>query len=47
MRLGEGTGCPLTFQIIDAATKVIAEMATFADAALRDDYLVDIRKEQQ
>jgi nicotinate-nucleotide--dimethylbenzimidazole phosphoribosyltransferase len=47
MRLGEGTGCPLAFQIIDAATKVIAEMATFADAALRDDYLVDIRTEEQ
>jgi nicotinate-nucleotide--dimethylbenzimidazole phosphoribosyltransferase len=46
MRLGEGTGCPLAFQIIDAATKVIAEMATFEDAALRDDFLVDIREEQ-
>ncbi|MGD8399745.1 MAG: nicotinate-nucleotide--dimethylbenzimidazole phosphoribosyltransferase [Bacillota bacterium] len=47
MRLGEGTGCPLAFQIIDAATKVIAEMATFTEAALRDDYLVDIRGEQK
>jgi nicotinate-nucleotide--dimethylbenzimidazole phosphoribosyltransferase len=43
MRLGEGTGCPLAFNLIDAATKIITEMATFAEAAIQDDYLVDIR----
>ena len=43
MRLGEGTGCPLAFNIIEAATKVLSEMATFEAAALRDDFLVDIR----
>jgi nicotinate-nucleotide--dimethylbenzimidazole phosphoribosyltransferase len=46
MRLGEGTGCPLAFQIIDAATKMIAEMATFEEATMSDDFLVDIRGER-
>jgi nicotinate-nucleotide--dimethylbenzimidazole phosphoribosyltransferase len=44
MRLGEGTGCPLAFNIMDAATKIITEMATFEEAAVKDDFLVDIRK---
>ena len=43
MRLGEGTGCPLVFNIIEAATKIVAEMATFEEAELQDDFLVDIR----
>lgn len=43
MRLGEGTGCPLAFNIIEASTKIISEMATFEEVALRDDYLIDIR----
>jgi nicotinate-nucleotide--dimethylbenzimidazole phosphoribosyltransferase len=43
MRLGEGTGCPLAFNIIEAATKIVAEMATFEEAELQDDFLVDIR----
>ncbi len=43
MRLGEGTGCPLTFNIIEASQAVVANMATFAQAAINDDYLIDIR----
>lgn len=43
MRLGEGTGCPLAYNIVTAATRVINDMATFKEAALEDDYLVDIR----
>ena len=43
MRLGEGTGCPLAFNIIEASQAVIKNMATFERAALRDDYLIDIR----
>jgi nicotinate-nucleotide--dimethylbenzimidazole phosphoribosyltransferase len=34
MRLGEGTGCALAFHIIDAATKIMKEMGTFADIGL-------------
>jgi nicotinate-nucleotide--dimethylbenzimidazole phosphoribosyltransferase len=44
MRLGEGTGCPLAFNIMDAAVKIVSEMATFEEAAVQDDFLVDIRK---
>ncbi|MDF2520279.1 MAG: nicotinate-nucleotide--dimethylbenzimidazole phosphoribosyltransferase [Clostridia bacterium] len=43
MRLGEGTGCPLMFNIIEASQAVMANMATFDEAALENDYLVDIR----
>ncbi|KMT20937.1 nicotinate-nucleotide--dimethylbenzimidazole phosphoribosyltransferase [Clostridium cylindrosporum] len=31
MRLGEGVGCPLAFNIMDTATKVISEMGTFEE----------------
>lgn len=44
MRLGEGSGCPLAFQILDAACAVMNHMATFADAGINDDYLADIRQ---
>jgi nicotinate-nucleotide--dimethylbenzimidazole phosphoribosyltransferase len=45
MRLGEGTGCPFTFGLVDAAIKISNEMATFAAAAVQNDFLVDIREE--
>jgi nicotinate-nucleotide--dimethylbenzimidazole phosphoribosyltransferase len=46
MRLGEGTGCPFTFGVVDAAIKITSEMATFTAAATgQDDFLVDIREE--
>ena len=44
MRLGEGSGCPLAFQILDAACAVINDMATFAQAGINDDYLEEIRE---
>ena len=43
MRLGEGSGCPLTFQILDAACAIINEMATFDEAGIDDGYLDEIR----
>ena len=43
MRLGEGSGCPLAFQILDAACAVINDMATFEQAGINDDYLYEIR----
>jgi len=36
MRLGEGTGAALTISIIEAAAKVLAEMATFTDAGVSE-----------
>jgi nicotinate-nucleotide--dimethylbenzimidazole phosphoribosyltransferase len=44
MRLGEGTGCPLMFNIIEAAQAVISNMATFEEASIVNDFLVDIRE---
>ena len=44
MRLGEGSGCPLAFQIVDAACSIINKMATFEDADINDDYLEEIRQ---
>ena len=44
MRLGEGSGCPLAFQILDAACAVINDMATFEQAGIDDGYLDEIRE---
>ncbi len=41
MRLGEGTGACLAVPVVQAAAHVLAEMATFAEAAVADDPLVD------
>ena len=43
MRLGEGSGCPVMFQILRAACAVMDGMATFPEAAIEDDYLTPIR----
>lgn len=44
MRLGEGSGCPLAFQIIDAALYAIEKMPTFNDADINNESFVDIRE---
>jgi nicotinate-nucleotide--dimethylbenzimidazole phosphoribosyltransferase len=44
LRLGEGSGCPLAFQIIRGACAVMNHMATFEEAEINDDYLEEIRK---
>ncbi len=43
MRLGEGSGCPLTFEILSAACAIINDMATFDEAGIDDEYLNEIR----
>lgn len=47
MRLGEGSGCPLAFQVLDAACAVTNDMATFDEAGINDDYLDEIRRGNQ
>lgn len=47
MRLGEGSGCPLAFQVLDTACAVINDMATFDEAGINDDYLDEIRRGDQ
>lgn len=44
MRLGEGSGCPLAFQVLDAACAIINNMATFEQAGINDNYLDEIRQ---
>ncbi|AYD41035.1 nicotinate-nucleotide--dimethylbenzimidazole phosphoribosyltransferase [Clostridium fermenticellae] len=43
MRLGEGTGCPLAFNIIESAIYTINNMATFEEATINKDFYIDIR----
>ena len=43
MRLGEGSGCPLLFRVLEGACGVKKNMATFSEAAIQDDYLEPIR----
>ncbi len=43
MRLGEGSGCPLAFRILEAACAFTNNMATFDQASIDDSYLDDIR----
>jgi nicotinate-nucleotide--dimethylbenzimidazole phosphoribosyltransferase len=34
LRLGEGTGAVLAMHLVEAACRILAEMATFADAGV-------------
>ena len=43
MRLGEGSGCPFAFYIIESAIQVINNMGTFGEAMINNDFLVDVR----
>lgn len=44
MRLGEGSGCPLAFCVLEAACAVMNDMATFDQAGIDDGYLEEIRQ---
>ncbi len=45
MRLGEGSGCVLAFEIVSAACTVMNDMASFnEDSGINDEYLTEIRK---
>ncbi len=44
MRLGEGSGCPIAFKVIESAVAVMRDMATFEEAAINDGYLEEIRR---
>ena len=43
MRLGEGSGCPLLFRVLEGACGVMRGMATFGEASIEDSYLDEIR----
>ena len=44
MRLGEGSGCPISFKIIEAAAAAMNGMATFAEGSIDADYLDERKK---
>lgn len=44
MRLGEGSGCPLAMEVIDAACAVINNMSDFEHAGIDDEFLDEIRE---
>ena len=46
MRLGEGSGCPLAFNVIESALYAMDNMATFEEAALNSSVYVDIREKK-
>ncbi|MFA9462885.1 MAG: nicotinate-nucleotide--dimethylbenzimidazole phosphoribosyltransferase [Velocimicrobium sp.] len=45
MRLGEGSGCPIMFEIMETACMVVRDMATFEKAQINTDYLNPIRNQ--
>ncbi len=44
MRLGEGSGCPLAFKVIEASCAHMSLMKTLAEGSIDDGYLDEIRK---
>lgn len=44
MRLGEGSGCPLAFTIVEAALYTIMQMGTFNDANIEKSTYIDMRE---
>lgn len=47
MRLGEGSGCPLAFEIIDASCAIMNNMVTFSGGGIDDEYLDTIREKDK
>lgn len=45
MRLGEGSGCPIAFKIMEAAAASMNLMKTLEEASIDGDYLEEIRRE--
>ena len=44
MRLGEGSGCPLMFYILEASLRVLEDMGTFEEGSIDPSGFVDLRK---
>lgn len=44
MRLGEGSGCPISFKIMETACAAMNGMATFAEGAIDADYLQEAKR---
>lgn len=46
MRLGEGSGCPIAFSVIDFSMAMINNMGTFEDAEIDNSYLEEVKLEK-
>lgn len=46
MRLGEGSGCPIMFSVLDGACAIMNHMATFEEANIATEYLDNISKDR-
>ena len=46
MRLGEGSGCPIAFSIVEFSCAMMNNMGTFDEAEINDDYLDEVRGEE-
>lgn len=46
MRLGEGSGCPIAFSVVQYACAMMNNMATFAEAKIDNSYLEEVRNEE-
>ena len=44
MRLGEGSGCPIAFKILEAAEAAMTLMKTLEEGSVDAEYLEDIKK---
>ncbi len=44
MRLGEGSGCPLMFMILEASLRILEDMGTFEEGSIDASGFVDLRK---
>ena len=44
MRLGEGSGCPLAFDLVDSSLAIINKMGSLEEAGINSQVLVDIRE---
>ncbi|MDR1703684.1 MAG: nicotinate-nucleotide--dimethylbenzimidazole phosphoribosyltransferase [Clostridiales bacterium] len=44
MRLGEGSGCPIMFGVIDAACAVLRDMGTFEEASIGEEYIDAVKE---
>lgn len=46
MRLGEGSGCPIAFSVIDFSIAMMNNMATFEEGNIDNSYLDEVKEEE-
>lgn len=46
MRLGEGSGCPIAFSVVEFAISMMKNMSTFDEVNIDDSYLDEVRGEE-